>query len=188
MTMRHTEKWMARNISSKPILATVETLRVHYANGSEAEVGFEDDTFFHPVPVMPGEDIEFSSVHPIPDTRPLTTQDSRSASCEVIVRWVQFADGTSFGDPAYAAHLFGLRSVILKELKRLHAVYQRDGLSQFSAQLQQRTNTAADGYVGHLRMVQSRQGPQAAVDALEMHLDTAESRSGLLEGSSHNQP
>ena len=188
MTMRHTEKWMARNISSKPILAAVETLRVHYANGSDAEAGVEDDTFFHPDSVMPGEDIEFASGRPITDARPLTTQDSRPASCEVIVRWVQFADGTSFGDPAYAEHLFGLRAVILKELKRLHAIYQRDGLAQFSAQLQQRTNNAADGYVGHLRSLQSRQGPQAAIDALEMHLETAESRSGLLEGSAHNQP
>lgn len=179
MTMQHTEKWTARNISSKPILASVETLRVHYANGSDAEAGFEDDTYFHPVPVMPGEDIEFASGPPIADTRPLTTHDSRPASCEVIVRWVQFVDGTSFGDAAYAEHLFGLRAVILKELKRLHAVYQGDGLEQFSTQLQQRTNNAADGYVGHLRILQSRTGPQAALDALEMHLDTAESRSGL---------
>jgi len=178
--MHHTEEWTARNNSAKSIVAVVETLRVHYRNGRDAEEAFEHEGFFGPELVKPGDKIQFTSVPPTLDSKATVSQSSRPPACEVIVRWVQFADGSSFGDVTYAKDLLWSRRVIWKELKRLQDVFTAQGPAQFSLQLQQRTGTEADGYLEHLRNLQLSQGTQAAIDSLRMHLATAELLSGLL--------
>ena len=147
MVLNHTEQWSARNHSAKSIVAVVETLRLHYPNGSEMGITYQHDTFFHPKPVLSGEDIEFMSVDPGTALRAPASQNVRDASCDIVVRWVQFADGTTFGDPSYAANLVGGRAAILKELRRLASIYQSEGLTRFSTELQRRSGTDADGFI-----------------------------------------
>jgi hypothetical protein len=55
MDMQHTEKWTPRNVSSKSIVTVVETLHVHYTNGSNTISNFEYELFFHPQLLMPNE-------------------------------------------------------------------------------------------------------------------------------------
>lgn len=182
--MHHTEQWAARNVSSKPIVAVVESVIVHYANGANSSGFYEHETFFFPQMVMPGQEIQFTSVPPITTNKmPVALASSRPASAEVTAKWVQFADGTTFGDASYAANLLGTRALIMQQLKRLWDVYSVSGPDQFAVILRRRTDTAADGYLDHLRDVLNKQGTQAAVDALGTHVETGESRAALLGGA-----
>jgi predicted exporter len=98
----------------------------------------------------------------------------------VTVRWVQFADGTTFGDNSYARPLFEDRTAILKALQQLHEVYLNEGLEKFIEQLQQPVKQpVVDGYLEHIRTLQKQGGAARAVEALETHLNVGQQRADL---------
>jgi hypothetical protein len=61
-----------------------------------------------------------------------------SSSCQVIVRWVQFADGSTLGDSTFAKELFADRAAILQGLRRLRDAYVNGGSEKFVEPLQER--------------------------------------------------
>jgi hypothetical protein len=141
------------------------------------------DAFFHPTLVEPGRAIspfsqDFFGEHIIDSESeyiPLV-----SPRCEVTVRWVQFADGTTFGDNSYARPLLENRATTLKVLQQLNEVYVNEGSEKFAEQLQQRVNPpTADSYLDHIRTLQKRRGTARAVEALQTHLSIAQERAIL---------
>jgi len=104
------------------------------------------------------------------------TSNSDEPSCEVIARWVQFEDGSTWGDITYADELLRNRAAIWNRLKQLDETYRNQGREQFALELQKQGQTEVDGYLGHLRSVQVRQGTEATINELEGHLTFAAAR------------
>lgn len=178
--MSHAEEWTVRNRSSKSIVTIIETLLVHYSNGRSEEIQSQYELFFSPDPLKPGSTTSFSStrssprtVSPLNHSQPLTTPSS-----EVFARWVQFDDGTTFGDGTYAKQLLLNRKAILDALKQLDKIYDSKGPDEFAQQLQQQPYPSPDvnGYIEHIRRVQAHEGTEKAIQTLRMHLKTGEFR------------
>jgi hypothetical protein len=181
VAVSHRDDWTVKNVSQKPIVAIVETLLIR--DDKAVNVGREAryDAFFHPTLAEPGQAIspfsqDFFEDHVISSKyTPLV-----SARCEVTVRWVQFADGTTFGDNSYASPLIENRTAILKALQQLHEVYLNEGPEKFIEQLQQPVKQPdVDGYLEHLRILQKKGGAARAVEALAEHLNVGQQRADL---------
>lgn len=107
-----------------------------------------------------------------------------SPRSEVVVRWVQFSDGSTIGDSGYARELLASREVVLKNLRLLKEAYVNGGAEKFDERLKERIEPpVADAYIDHIRVVAQMHGTENAVETLEMHLDIGEQRSRLFTGS-----
>jgi hypothetical protein len=181
--MSHGDDWTVKNVSQKPIVAFVETLLVRDANGVSVERKAQYDAFFHPELVAPGATISLSE----------ESQGKRviiakfipppvSPTCEVTVRWVQYADGSTFGDSKYAEQLLQDRVAIRGILEHLKDVYTNEGPEKFDEQLQERFHPPdADGYIEHIRIVRRNRGAQKAIDTVTLHLNVAQQRALLYQ-------
>jgi hypothetical protein len=180
LAISHLDDWTAKNMSQKPIVAMVESLVIRDDNGVLIDRKAQYDAFFHPQVIDPGKTVPFSQDYfgeHIMDPR---YQSPIAPSAEVIVRWVQFLDGTTFGDSSYAEQLLADRAAVMTALKHLREVYITEGPEKFSEQLKQRASTpVADAYINHIRTVQQKRGTQVAIDTLMTHLSVGEARPGL---------
>jgi hypothetical protein len=177
----HSDDWTVKNISPKPIIALVATLRIGDDNATRVERQAQYEAFFHPTLVEPGQTISFSQ--DFLDRQIIESEElmSGSLSCDAMVRWIQFADGTTFGDANYAKQLLVNRKAILEALKHLRDVYASNGSEKFVEELQRRISPpVVDGYLEHIRTVLQKEGTQSAIQTLEMHLEYAEQRAKLL--------
>lgn len=173
--------WKSTNISQKPILALMETMRVQYANGHSESVTQEHDAFFHPRTVSPGEVLPMVSGPA--GTKVIDEKYSKPATpvCEVAVRWVQFADGTVFGDEKYAQHLLELRKGIWGVLAHLNEVYTTKGAEEFLKELNKGyPDPHVDGYIEHLRRFQNEHTTDETYQRVQEHLRMAEQRSKMV--------
>lgn len=178
--------WTIINVSRKPIIAYVETLTVQYSDGRSEERTRNWESFFHPTVLNPGDEIPLPETRPQrilpdPETLPPDSLTSIQPACEAYARWVQFSDGTTFGDPKYAVELLKIREATLVALRHLEEVYKAQGLQRFDEELQIHIQPlAADAYVDHLRRFDKQHGAQATVRQLETHIKVAEERARLL--------
>jgi hypothetical protein len=166
-------EWTVRNKSPKAIVTVVETLSIRYASGQSEEIKNQYEAFFGPKLVKTGGTISFSAN---PSGVEVSGASSKSSepSCEVIARWVQFDDGSTWGDVGYAEELLKNRTAIFSRLKQLDDIYKLQGAEQFALELQKQGQSEVDAYVGHLRSEQSSHGTQATIDELEGHLTFAD--------------
>jgi hypothetical protein len=177
----HKDDWSVTNVSQKPIVAMVVTMQIRDDDRVVIERLEEFDAFFYPTLLNPGQTIspfsqDFFATHPV-DSKYVPLSSPR---CEVTTRWVQFSDGTSFGDPSYARSLGQSRIALLNNLEELKAVYSREGLDKFAEQLLKPVKPAtSDAYVNHLRNVQKKYGSNKALESLNTHLAVGEQRVGL---------
>jgi hypothetical protein len=183
-SVSHSDDWTVKNLSQKPIVAIVETLVVRDEVRETVRRTAQYDAFFQPDLVEPGHVISFSE--PSTDNKHLLSKSSAyvpadSPVCEVTVRWVQFADGSTFGDSSYAKGILEFRAATMKVLQHLKEVYINEGQEKFSEQLQDQVNPPeADGFLQHIRNLQRKHGTQKAAETLEMHLNTGEQRAAKL--------
>jgi hypothetical protein len=107
-------------------------------------------------------------------------------TCEVSAKWVQFEDGTTFGELSYAKELLQERREIWNALRHLRDIYTQQGESALATALGERVSSStAEAYLEHLRMFQKQHGTAAVVGRLEEHLRMAELRSSLLPDADH---
>ena len=101
---------------------------------------------------------------------------------EVRSGWIQFADGSTFGDPKEAVELLKNRKAILYRLQELDETYKSQGSEKFVAQLQQRVEPPeVDGFFLHLRKYYELERDLAGtVERLEMHLTQGQERMPIL--------
>ena len=171
LLMSHSDAWDVMNRSSKPIVAIVSTAFIQYANGQKGEEQAQYDAFFHYTLLDPGVQITLSSGPSSQFAAPASSLDPAAPSCEVVTRWVEFSDGTTYGDAKYASELLKGRKEIKAGLQRLEQALLTGGPDQFAKALQQTDpSQVADAYIGHLRHVQSKDGTSAAIAALQEHL------------------
>ncbi|MFZ0732475.1 MAG: hypothetical protein WAM79_09140 [Candidatus Sulfotelmatobacter sp.] len=142
------EKVAVKNVSEKAILlfgATItEVGRYSSPDGRRAPPGsgpnyrLEDDRFFSEKLIEPGESLLLRDTKPgVPDVgccvNPLS--ETHAPSADYRLYFVQFADGSVFGDPAEAKDSFAIRQIILRGLQGLLQSYEDGGESAFAAKL-----------------------------------------------------
>jgi hypothetical protein len=142
------EKVAITNVTGKAILLFVATIAEigrhpapagrHAALGDGPTYQLEDDRFFNEKLIEPGESLVLRDTKPgAPDVacciNPLA--ETHDPSAEYRVQFVQFADGSVFGDPAEARGSLAIRQTILRGLRELLQSYEHDGESGFVARL-----------------------------------------------------
>jgi hypothetical protein len=168
--------WKITNISQKRIVAFVQTVSIHSSGGQVREHGQEYEEFFYTQTFEPGDSIDLSRRLGQWAAEAGRPQDA-PPPCEVTLRWVEFADGTTFGDPDYARELLARRERVLSTFLHLSHVYEQQGAEQFERELQEHISPPlADSFIEDLRERQKKDGTQATVDRLKMLLRTAEER------------
>jgi len=142
------EKVTVKNSSEKAILlfgATIsEVGRYSTPEGRRAALGsgptyrLEDDRFFSETLIEPGESLVLRDTKPgVPNVgccvNPLS--ETQAPSAEYRLYFVQFADGSVFGDPAEAKDSLAIRQIILRGLKVLLQSYEDGGELVFASKL-----------------------------------------------------
>lgn len=178
------DTWTVRNVSQKKIVALVETLSITYPTGQVVTQEAQHERFFHPELLNQGDTTSFKlgrdETHVIDESKTQPTE----ALCELEVRWIQFADGTTFGDSKYGAPMLETRRRTLDALMHLNDVYTKEGANAFVEQLGQHIEPLfAEAYIAHLRRLYEANGHdvKATVETLRMHIEMAKQRSGLMQ-------
>jgi hypothetical protein len=187
------DKVAIKNVSSKPILLFVATFTEigrhpapagrHSAPGNGPTYEFDNDRFFSETLVQPGE------VLALRDTTPGTPNiaccinplaEVRDPSAEYRLHFVQFADGSSFGDPAEAQDALALRQTIMKGLRELIQSYVELGASGFSAKLKEPSTFSTTGVHGQILARYQDGGVPAALGDAQRMLATAERHAAMI--------
>ncbi len=161
-----------RNVSDKPVVAFVSDFKGRTPNGSSFGVGYEAEMIFGGPLLAPGETApgpRSGGVEIRPQTaevRPTTSQ------AEFRILFVQFADGTTFGDAEAGEHLLLARQKSLEAMARLDGIFSRQGEQAFAQALQQ----TREDELGIFRQIEKEQGPAKTVGRMRRALSTAEQR------------
>ena len=180
LMMSREDNWKAVNVSSKSIVAFIETLSLRLPEGHMVNRVARYEAFFHPSIIGPNGVADMYSRSREVRVEGAQAEDSRTI-CEVRIDWVQFDDGSFFGDPSYAVELFRDRRETWKELARLDNIYGQQGQAAFATALARHASSSVvDAYLEHLRIFQKEHDADAVINRLEEHLKMARLRSALL--------
>jgi hypothetical protein len=177
LTSSEWHKWTVRNVSLKRIVAFRERLEVR---GGDTLYELDNDMFFGSTSLEPGATLDYStqpnSIHRRPSPPDAQLQNPVA---EVTRRWVQFEDGTTFGDTEYGKEFLSSRRANLQLLEKLNQSYVDEGPEGFVRQLQQ-PSVLSNRYGQELHEFQQSQGTDKAVEMLRMYLSAAELHKNLL--------
>lgn len=169
-----------RNLSSKSILLVVADFDEASPNAREARHFIRIDHFFWGE-IAPGESFVLGRGHSKRQTSPLRRRSLGPApdpKAVVSVRYVQFADGSSFGSEAAASDALRLRPAILGALQRLDAARgEREFLAALATRIEPRE---ADDFLKTVRHTQTVHGTKLARAQAHAGLAVAEGRSRAL--------
>jgi len=179
-TILTTSEWYnltVRNASSKAIVAFREKLDVR---GGYTTYEINSDMLFGPKLLEPGAKLDYS-------TQPNSVSHQTSPpgaqfptpTAEVTNRWVQFDDGTTFGDADYGKQLLDARRAALQVFNQLNQSYLNGGAEAFVRQLQQ-ASIQANPYGRSLHDIQQQMGTDKAIEVLNMYLSAVESHKNLF--------
>ncbi len=179
-----------RNNSGKAVVAVVTTVLVHYSNGLNATQEDIEENFWTPTPDLPGQEFTtpLSAVRPNALTeKPVSGRTAESVglrpqppSVEVIARWVQFADGSSWGDKQnqQVQETLDRRRRDIDTMRRLANMYDTQGPEAFAREIEQ---LPPGSFAYYLRALLKKQGnSQLVIEKLRMRLQVADARVGLL--------
>lgn len=183
-------EWVARNVSNKDIVALIESVSVQYPNDERGNALSEYESFFNPGLMSPGDTVtlqQHQDLHRVVPARDdmagLGKPESQRVmpKFEVKTLWVQFADGTKFGDARYAQKLLADRKATFTAMEHLRDLYKNQSSASFLSELQNPTAPQEAGlyrmYVQQLRAYYSQtQDLGGTLRKLEEYLKTAESR------------
>ena len=172
------ENVVARNISNKPILLLVGVLD---AVGPRSDGGYElvIDRFFSERLIQPAERI------PLPYgtgqrgeccISPLGEVNEPKASFHV--EFVQFVDGSTFGNPATAKNQLASRQSTFHLLQELERLYSEQGEQKFIAGLGQASNASTAMVL--IQRTQAHKGTVAAISQLRKMLALADKRKMII--------
>ena len=157
----------AKNISDKPI----QLLVIQTSHSSDPDASpiytYSNDYFFSPKILGSGNVADISIAGLRYGPRHETSSPPRfSPTAEVI--YVEFADGTHWGDPESAQHLYQIRASTLVELHTLKNAYESGGDEAFVGALLRAENHTLPG-TGGLQSLYDSSGLEAAeIRAWEM--------------------
>ncbi len=188
------QKVAVKNVSGKPVLLFVATLTEigRYPKGQHAAPGdgptyvIEDDRFFSENLIRPGESLTLRDTEPgAPSVacciNPLAEKSDPAARYHL--GFVQFADGSTFGDPAEARDALALRETILRGLRELNESYAEHGEQGFTAKLKEQSPSSATAPFRQILTKYRESGVQAALDEAREILATAEQHASMIGGA-----
>ena len=166
----------ARNISNKPILLLIGSLVEIGPHSSNGGMLISIDRFFYQNVIQPEASIRLASgvkgheccINPL--------DEARDPKANFRVLFVQFLDGSTFGDPASAEDVLARRTSTLHGLQELARTYLEHGEPQFQAQLEQ----AQGGEIYGIRQTKKEKGVGAAVSEVREMLAIGEEHQTML--------
>ncbi len=164
---------VVQNHSGKAIIAAVATVVVHYSNGLAATQEDIEEDFWAPTSDLDSQgytsklgDVRLQAL----TEKPVSGRTAESfgvlpqaPSVEVIARWAQFADGTTWGDnqnPQVQETLIRRRSDV-DTFRRLANVYDTQGPEAFAHEVDQLPRGT---YAGYPRLAPKARGKSPAGD------------------------
>ena len=164
------QKLAVKNVSDKPILLFAATLTEvgRHPRGKYAALGdgptyqLDEDRFFSKELIRPGELLTLRDTEPGTPAvacciNPLAANVDPVA--EFRLRFVQFADGTTFGDLAEARDALGMRDNALRGLRELNAVGDPAG---FVAELEKKCTSLGNAICSRISAAREGGGANAA--------------------------
>jgi hypothetical protein len=134
----------ARNVSAKSIVMMALHIDAMGLGGPGHDEKYLQDYFFSDA-VAPGDsdihDSQQGSFGQSVNDKPMTcAEPDPNPLASVKVEFIQFGDGSTWGDPAFAKAGFERRREMLAELDRLEHVYEQAGADAFLGEFQQQDN------------------------------------------------
>jgi hypothetical protein len=179
------EKVLAKNISSKPVLLLVTSLTEvgRHSRGALRGPGdgptymLSDDRFFNETVIQPDEvlvlrDTTPDKMHFECCVNPLARDSEPKAVFRV--RFVQFVDGSSFGDPAEANDDLELRAMIFAGLRKLAQSYRDHGDAGFLAEMKRDSPWSATLPLAAINTRYKQDGVAAGIACAQQILGRAE--------------
>jgi hypothetical protein len=168
-------KVKARNVSGKAIVLLLAYFDETGPHGGRTHHPVEIDHFFWGA-IAPGDSFVLARSRSRRRTFPPATVAEPKA--EAGVEYVQFMDGSSFGDETTAKDILGLRPVILEALRRLDAATDKQ---EFLARLVQKIQPDdADRFLEAFRQTQKNYGTAVARAQVHTGVIVAEGRAPAL--------
>jgi hypothetical protein len=185
VTSHRSEDVRARNMSGKPILLIVASFQEAGPKSSGEDVEIVVDSFFQEKPMFPGETVPLwrrpFGEHYISEPFRLDPNQERPGKAQFCLRFVQFSDGSTFGDPTAARKWLDGRDSTLVSLKKLRQIYNEQGEPSFLQALEKDLN--ADGSSSlwnQIRRIKRTRGAQAAATFIDRTLLLASLHSASL--------
>src|ERR1039458_8535942 len=185
------QKAAIKNVSSKAVLLFIATFTEigRYPKGQHAAPGdgptyvIEDDRFFGENLIRPGESVTLRDTEPgAPNVacciNPMA--EKRDPIAEYCLRFVQFADGSTFGDPAEARDAFAMRETVLRGLRELVQSYNQHGEQAFLTEMKQQVSWSGTSIFAQIRTIFKEKGIDSAVERAQQILAIAESHEALI--------
>ena len=169
---------VAKNLSNKPVLLLIGVLE---AVGPYSDGGYRliEDRFFSQDVIQPGDTFRLMTgttgrgeccINPLDEPR-----DPKSA---FRVEFVQFADGSIFGDSAKAKDVLANRSSTLLALRKLDRTYSAQGEQKFLSELFE----AHGPTFARIRWTAKEKGASAAIAELRESLTIGEKHEAVIGG------
>lgn len=170
----------ARNVSGKSIILLLAYFDEAGPHGGGTHHVIQVDHFFWG-DIAPGESFVFArgrSRKQISALRRDSLEPAAEPKADIRVQYVQFADGSAFGDETAAKDILRLRPVIFDALRRLDKTGNKE---EFRALLAQKIQpNGADHFLETFRQTQKVHGTTAARAQVHVGLVVAESRAPAL--------
>jgi len=191
LTSSRSEEVRARNISGKPILLFVASFEDAGPKSGGEDFDLAVDSFLKEKAILPGEDLillqrpfgehyttESFGKTAVREVGKTAFSEERPPKALFHLRFVQFSDGSTFGDPVIAAKWLDERKSTMVSLKKLRQVYEEQGEAALLQALEQDTpGTQPTSLWSQIRELRRTSGAQAAVTLID-HL--------LLVASQHD--
>ncbi len=184
-------KVVAKNISGKQVLLVVASLSLvgRHNHGSVRGPGdgatylLCDDRFFAPGAIKPGDALTVWDGTPDKERlecclNPLDPVDVPKA--EFRVRFVQFADGSTYGDSSEARKDLTIRTAIIDGLRQLLQSYTQHGEQAFLSEMKQRLPWSNTSIFAKIQTSYEQNGVRAAIARVQQILAVAESHEALI--------
>jgi hypothetical protein len=179
------ENVTARNIGNKPILTVVASLDEVGPHSGGNQTIVEIDRFFVPDILMPGEDFVLANKpvgvgHTVECcTNPL--QAGRDPRAELRTLYVQFNDGSTFGDPKAGREVLARRAKAVHALHQVGYAYQEHGNTGFlDALRQEQSAKEPDGLCMKIYQEQRTHGTQAGIGMMQQILSVVSAHETMI--------
>jgi hypothetical protein len=178
VTSSRSENVKARNISDKPILLLVASLEDAGPKSSGEDFDLVVDNFFKEKAMLPGEDVTLLQrpfgEHYTSEPFRSTSSEERPPKAQFHLGFVQFSDGSTFGDSAAARKWLDSRESTLVYLKKLRQQYYEQGEPALLQALKVTPAAAqSDSLWNEIRELQRTSGTQATVTLIDHVLSVA---------------
>lgn len=180
------QDWIVKNVSAKDIVALSESLVCVYPDGRKGGRSERYELFFHPQVMKSGEEVAFSEPSSVVERTKRLGIPPVEPRCEANALWVQFSDGSTFGDKAAGDSLLSDRRVTMKGLYVLRDVYLQSSADQFIQMVQTPPDSKSALMYVNLKdqlkdYYNETKDIQGTYNKLKAWIDTAESRQRLLD-------